>query len=50
MVLDQNTNFFLGKNGLDQKTNFFLERTQKKKHVLGNYTAKLQKDCFFCFS
>ena len=33
---------------LGRKTNFFLGKT-KKKHLLGNYAAKLQKDCFLVF-
>ena len=37
---------------LDRKTNFFLGKTKKKqkKHLLGNFMAKLQKDVFFWFS
>ena len=36
---------------LGRKTNFFLGKTKKnqKKHLLGNYAAKLQKDCFLVF-
>ena len=36
---------------LDRKTNFFLGKTKKtkKKHFLGNFMAKLQKDGFFGF-
>ena len=36
---------------LDQKTNFLIllgkTKKTKKQHLLGNYMAKLQKDCFF---
>ena len=39
---------------LDQKTNFLIllgkTKKTKKQHLLGNYMAKLQKDCFFWFS
>ena len=36
---------------LGRKTNFFLGKTKKKqkKHLLGNYAAKLQKDGFLVF-
>ena len=63
MVLDRKTNFFLGKrwfwtgkptfsyekDGFGQKNQFFPRKNQKN-HLLGNYAAKLQKDCFFWFS
>ena len=34
---------------LGRKTNFFLGKTKKipKKHLLGNYAAKVQNDGFF---
>ena len=36
---------------LGRKTNFFLGKTKKnqKKHLLGDYAAKLQKDVFLVF-
>ena len=49
MVLDRKTNFFLGKkDGFGQKNQLF-PRKNKKKHLLGNYAAKLHKDGFFGF-
>ena len=56
MVLDQKNQLFPKKKMvLDRKTNFFPGKTKKKtkkknkKHFLGNFMAKLQKDGFFGF-
>ena len=51
MVLDQKTNFFLGKDGFGPKNQLFPRKNQKnqKNHLLENFMAELQKDGFFGF-
>ena len=49
MVLDQKTNFFLGKRWFWTEKPTFQKKKQKKTHLLGNFMAKLKKDSFFGF-